>query len=215
MTSQRICTISGCGKRVNAKGFCHTHYWRFRRYGDPMVTTIRPRGSGSFTRTGHVRITSNRVARMAHVIIAEKAFGKPLPRGVVVHHINEDPADNRNGNLLICTLSYHTMIHRRMRALAECGNANWRKCCRCKQYSNPDEMIVMHGHFHHRHCTTGKARGGTIYIQFNGKRKSMLAWAHELHISPRTIAKRHRRGMPPEEILRQTGANPYPRTATR
>ncbi len=39
----KICSIEGCGRAHNAKGFCSLHYDRFSRYGDPMfVQKNRP-----------------------------------------------------------------------------------------------------------------------------------------------------------------------------
>ena len=35
--TDRICSIEGCGKPHNAKGFCFKHYHRFRKNGDPLV----------------------------------------------------------------------------------------------------------------------------------------------------------------------------------
>ena len=35
----RICSIVGCSNPHDAKGFCRTHYRRWRRHGDPMITT--------------------------------------------------------------------------------------------------------------------------------------------------------------------------------
>ncbi len=54
-----------------------------------------------------------------HIMLAEQVLGRPLKRGEVVHHVNEDKLDNRKENLLICTVSYHATLHHRMRAQAE------------------------------------------------------------------------------------------------
>ncbi len=73
------------------------------------------------------------VYKQEHVLIAEKALGKPLPDGAVVHHHNEIKSDNRNCNLVICeNQSYHQILHARARIVAAGGDPNTQKICyRC------------------------------------------------------------------------------------
>ena len=46
-----------------------------------------------------------------HVLIAEKALGRSLKKGEMIHHINRIKTDNLNSNLIICTRSYHRWLH--------------------------------------------------------------------------------------------------------
>lgn len=63
---------------------------------------------------GYVRVGQTNSS--LHRFVAEKALGKPLPATAIVHHVNEDKADNRNCNLVVCQdTAYHKLLHKRMR----------------------------------------------------------------------------------------------------
>lgn len=81
-----------------------------------------------------------------HILRAEKALGKPLPAGAVVHH--HSPAE-----LVICQdNSFHLTLHRRQRALAVCGHTNWRQCQYCKKHDNPEKLFISGLRIYHRQC---------------------------------------------------------------
>lgn len=46
MRAIRTCSIEGCGLRHDAHGYCHVHYSRWRRHGDPLGGTT-PRGDSA------------------------------------------------------------------------------------------------------------------------------------------------------------------------
>ncbi len=96
----------------------------------------------------HHRSTSNGYVR-EHILIAEAAFGKPLPLGVVIHH-------HTPKQIVICQdNAYHKLIHQRMKALEGCGHANWHKCKHCKRYDNPVNLTMpkkVRQSAYHKHC---------------------------------------------------------------
>ena len=99
---------------------------------------------------------------LEHVLVATQMLGRPLPKGAVVHHINGNPSDNRPENLIICKdHAEHKRLHRRQRALEECGNPNYLKCEYCKQYDDPQNMWVSKvrsSRAHHRACNAKAGR---------------------------------------------------------
>ena len=71
----------------------------------------------------HPRASGGQV--LEHIVIAERALGKPLPARAEVHHVNGDRADNRTSNLVICQdRAYHMLLHARARARANTRKEN-------------------------------------------------------------------------------------------
>jgi hypothetical protein len=49
-----------------------------------------------------------------HRLVAEAKLGRPLARGEVVHHVNEDKGDNRPENLAVLpSIAHHRKEHRK------------------------------------------------------------------------------------------------------
>lgn len=71
---------------------------------------------------------------MEHIIVAETALGKFLPKDAVVHHVNEDHSDNEPRNLVICeNRQYHKWLHIRLKVVKAGGDPNIEKICsRCQ-----------------------------------------------------------------------------------
>ncbi len=78
-----------------------------------------------------------------HILACEKALGKYLPKEAIPHHIDGNKKDNDSINLVLCQdRAYHNLLHRREKALKECGHASWRKCGICKKYDSPEKIAI-------------------------------------------------------------------------
>jgi hypothetical protein len=63
-----------------------------------------------------------------HRLRAERALGKPLPPGALVHHADGSKADD--APLVICQDDeYHKLLHARMRVKAAGGDPNTERVC--------------------------------------------------------------------------------------
>lgn len=110
-----------------------------------------------------------------HVVVAERAIGKRLPRGAEVHHVDENRRNNRNANLVICQdHAYHHFLHVRARIVRAGGNPNTDKVCSLCQRPLP------YGAFH-------RQAGGTLGLSMRC-RQCALAYQRERYSRKRAVA---------------------------
>lgn len=121
----------GCGEKTEIS----PRNWKRMGYVKGQPFRVRPSHSRRVTRAPSVyrtkRVAGSRHGSvLEHVLIAERALGKPLPPGVQVHHVDENRRNNANANLVICQdQSYHHLLHRRARVLRAGGNPNTDLVC--------------------------------------------------------------------------------------
>lgn len=153
----RLCTVEGCGKKHWALGYCTNHYALLKRHGKPEKREWKRE---VFAVTGgYLAHIVNGQTVYVHVQVAEKALGRPLPKGAEIHHVNGNPADNQPENIVICpNHEYHMLLHQRERALNACGHADWRPCRICALYDDPASMRPSYKQFYHRACAAEQSR---------------------------------------------------------
>ena len=88
--TMRKCSIPGCGKKHDARGYCSGHYQKWRVYGDPLVTK-RQRGTCSLegcerqhAAAGYCSVHYYRLKRTGEVGSAE--IKSPAKTGRYVQH---------------------------------------------------------------------------------------------------------------------------------
>lgn len=99
----RICSVEDCSRQTKAHGWCVVHYFRWRRYGDPLGSgkptlldrfndkSERPdegcwRWLGLIDRHGYGSLSVDNRPRRAHRIAYELHVG-PIPDGLVLDHL--------------------------------------------------------------------------------------------------------------------------------
>lgn len=130
--SEKACSVGACWRPVSARGWCQTHYERWRRaelarlgrdrltepgnYTPPPIRWLRegevPTGEPRryLASSGYVRLRW----RMGdeYVECFEHRWVMGAKPGEQVHHINHDRSDNRPENLKLVTTAEHGAEHR-------------------------------------------------------------------------------------------------------
>lgn len=117
------CSIESCTETTSSvHGLCCAHYkqrWYLNSQGRTEKIERKSQRHWINYQTGYMMVKAGGKLVYEHRVLAEKALGRPLPEGAVVHHTGS-PSDNHGYfKLVICpSQDYHLLLHRRME---ECG----------------------------------------------------------------------------------------------
>ena len=93
------CAVDGCDRVNFSRRLCRLHYYRLRANGDPLLTRIASKGSGTTTKLGYRQVIVDSKAVFEHRWVMEGILGRPLLPDEEVHHKNGVRDDNRPENL--------------------------------------------------------------------------------------------------------------------
>ena len=144
-----ICAC-GCGQPTSIAMRSNTRYGhvvgqpvRFisGHYGARSGRIVTGHGYAMLLAPSHPSARSRRYV-YEHVIVAERAVGRFLPSGAVVHHVNGVKDDNRTSNLAVLqNHSEHMTLHTRLKVL-RAGGDPWTQlvCIQCRKPKDKAEF---------------------------------------------------------------------------
>lgn len=144
----RICVFCGAGFRVAPRQVARKNgalYCSNRCRGNAQSGKDHPQWKGGQRIASGYLLETVGVGkyRGVHVLIAERALGKPLPRTRPVHHVDGNRQNNVNTNLVICeSHRYHMLLHARARIVRAGGNPNTDKICATCQIAKPHSWFT-------------------------------------------------------------------------
>ncbi len=104
-SQEHLAKISATGKLYGKLGRQHNIGDRWIDKTNGYVYVVAPHGHPKANSKGYIH---------EHRLIAEKALGRYLESNEHVHHVNGNKSDNRNINLLVCSIHYHRYLHNLM-----------------------------------------------------------------------------------------------------
>jgi HNH endonuclease len=88
-----------------------------------------------------------------HILVMEKALGRPIETTEAVHHIDQNRANNYVGNLMVFkTHAQHLAYHKRLIVFEVCGHYDWRYCPFCERYDAVEKLKSYGKGFFHEPC---------------------------------------------------------------
>jgi hypothetical protein len=127
-----------CAKPISRRTYCSRACFQIVNLRhDTMGRCLDGQGYVTVYMPSHPRSSS--IGRVKeHTLVAEKALGRYLPQGVLVHHHDEVRTHNENWNLVICENSaYHGILHARMRLIGLGADPNTESWCRACESAKP------------------------------------------------------------------------------
>lgn len=149
-----MCVVEGCERESRYRGCCTMHYQRLMKTGDvgPAQRLSRQGAANSNWRGGRAKAgergqyvaiwapdhpaASKASYVLEHRLVMERHLGRLLTADEIVHHLNEDPRDNRIENLEVMAQAEHVREHftrshcRRGHSLDDAYTGPWGRQCR-------------------------------------------------------------------------------------
>ena len=117
--SSKYCSKPCSMKANNLKQRAYKQQWYLNSVGRPELIVRTSKGRWIHKDTGYVMIKVKGELVYEHRALAEKALGKALPKGAMVHHTGARDDNHGFFKLVICpNQEYHMLLHKRMEELS-------------------------------------------------------------------------------------------------